>query len=89
MTEEIHHLHPIRLGLSIGIFLMIAYVACLALALIVPDRGLHQPWLQFYPGFSWTPVGVLLGFVESFSYGLFIGVVFGPIYNALNVAGTR
>lgn len=89
MSEQMHHLHPMRLGLSLGIFLTIAYAACLALALIVPDRGLHQPWLQFFPGFSWTPAGIFVGIVESFGYGFFIGVIYGPIYNALKVATAR
>ena len=89
MTDQKRCLRPLRLGLSIGTFLIIAYVACLALALVVPDRGLHQPWLQFYPGFAWTWKGILLGLVESFAYGFFTGVVFAPIYNMFNVEGSR
>lgn len=89
MTEQTKCLRPVRLGLSIGTFLIIAYLACLALALIFPDRGLHQPWLQFLPGFTWTWQGILLGLVENFAYGFFTGVVFAPIYNMFNVAGSR
>ena len=89
MTDQVHYLRPIRLGLSIGTFLIIAYVGCLALAFIVPDRGLHQPWLQFLPGFAWTAAGILLGLVESFGYGFITGVIFAPIYNVFNVEATR
>jgi len=89
MNEHTHYLRPIRLGLSIGTFLIVAYVACLALAFVVPDRGLHQPWLQFLPGFTWTWPGILLGVVESFGYGFLTGVVFAPIYNVFNVEGSR
>jgi hypothetical protein len=89
MTEHQHSLHPIRLGLSLGTFLIIAYVACLALSLVVPDRGLHQVWLQLYPGFSWTLRGVLLGLVESFVYGFFGGLIFALIYNAFNIVDDR
>jgi len=89
MTKQTHYLRPIRLGLSIVTFMIIAYIGCLALALIVPDRGLHQPWLQFLPGFTWTLTGILLGIVESFAYGFFTGVIFGPIFNMFNVAGSR
>jgi hypothetical protein len=89
MTERTYRLRPVRLGLSIGTFLIIAYLACLALALIVPDRGLHQPWLQFLAGFTWTWQGILLGLIESFAYGFFTGVVFGPIYNRFDVVASR
>lgn len=89
MTEQIYRLNPIRLGLSVGTFLIVAYLACLALARVFPDRGLHQPWLQFLPGFTWTVKGIVLGLVESFAYGFFTGVVFGPIYNMYDVAGSR
>ena len=89
MSEQTHYLRPMRLGLSIGTFLIIAYIGCLALALVVPDRGLHQPWLQFLPGFTWTLTGILLGLVLSFTYGFFSGVIFAPIYNVFKAEGTR
>jgi hypothetical protein len=87
MTERT--LRPVALGLSLGTFLIIGYLACLALALIVPDRGLHQPWLQFLPGFAWTAQGILTGLVLSFIYGLVAGIVFAPIANffGINRAG--
>ena len=61
-----------------------AYLACLALALIWPDGNLHKPWLQFFPGFAWTWLGILIGLVESFVYGFFSGIIFAPIYNFYN-----
>jgi hypothetical protein len=72
-----HNLRPVQLGLSLGTFLFVAYLACLALALILPDGGLHRPWLQFYPGFDWT--------VESFIYGFAAGIVFAPIANFFGI----
>ena len=81
MTEAHHALRPLQLGLSLGTFLAIAFLACLALVLVVPDQTLHQPWFQFFVGFSWTWQGILLGLVESFVYGLVSGLVFAPIYN--------
>jgi hypothetical protein len=89
MSEQSRYLRPIRLGLSIGTFLIVGYLGCLALALVVPGRGLHQPWLQFLPGFTWTWAGILFGLAESFAYGFFTGVVFAPIYNMFNVEGSR
>ncbi len=36
------------------------------------------------PGFKWlTLTGFLIGLVESFLYGIYAGLVFVPIYNAL------
>jgi len=90
MIGRSNSLRPFRLGLSLGTFFVVAYLACLASALIVPDRALdqdralHQVWLQFHPGFSWTLPGMLIGLVEAFVYGLFSGIVFGPIYNVFN-----
>jgi 2TM family of unknown function (DUF5676) len=79
-------LRPVQLGLSLGTFHLVAYLACLALAIIVPDRGLHQAWLQFLPGFAWTPLGMFIGVVESFVYGLAAGLVFAPIANFFGIA---
>jgi len=86
MNEQSISLRPVQLGLSLGTFLVVGYLACLALAIVVPDRGLHQVWLQFYPGFAWTPLGMLIGLVESFVYGLVAGLVFAPIANFFGVA---
>jgi len=86
MNEPSCRLRPIQLGLSLGTFLLVGYLACLALALIVPDRGLHQPWLQFFPGFAWTPQGIVLGAVLSFVYGLVTGIVFAPIANFFGIS---
>lgn len=84
MSTEYRALRAIPLGLSLATFLAISYLACLALALVVPDRGLHGPWLQFFVGFSWTWQGIAIGLVESLAYGFFAGVVFAPIYNYFN-----
>ncbi len=84
MTAESHTLRPIPLAFSLATFLAIGYLACLALALIVPDRGLHTAWLQFFVGFSWSWPGIVIGLVESLVYGFVVGIVFAPIYNFFN-----
>jgi hypothetical protein len=84
MTADSRALRPMPLALSLATFLLVGYVACLLLGLIVPDRGLHAAWLQFYPGFAWTPIGILIGLVESVIFGLIVGLVFAPIYNFYN-----
>ena len=84
MNTQTCALRPMGLALSLGTFLVVGYLACLALALIFPDRGLHQAWLQFFPGFAWTWPGILIGLVESFAYGFVSGLVFAPIFNYFN-----
>jgi hypothetical protein len=86
MNEHSISLRPLQLGLSLGTSIFVFYLACLALSIIVPDRGLHQAWLQFYPGFAWTPLGMLIGAVEGFVYGLVAGLVFAPIANFFGIA---
>ena len=81
MNEHSFSLRPLQLGLTLGTFLVLWYLACLVAAIFIPDRGLHQAWLQFYPGFAWTPLGILIGAVEAFVYGLVTGLVFAPIAN--------
>ena len=81
MTAHPQALHAKPLAFSLATFFAVTYLACVALALVVPDGGLHAPWLQFYPGFAWTWAGIALGLVESIVYGLFAGAVFAPIYN--------
>ena len=69
-------------GMSLGLLLAISYVLCVALGLVWWDAGLHQPWLQFLPGFKWLSPGTfLLGLVESFAYGWYVALVFVPLFN--------
>ena len=86
MNEHYISLRPLQLGLSLGTFLVLWYLACLVAAIFIPDRGLHQAWLQFFPGFVWTPLGMLIGVVESFVYGFFPGLLFAPVANFFGIA---
>ncbi len=70
---------------SLGIFGAVTFVVCVLYGLIAPEslhmsRGLEVA----LPGFRWLTVfGFLLGLVESFLYGVYAGLVFVPIYNAV------
>lgn len=71
---------------SLGIFAAISFVLCVIYGLAVPAR-LHAPELleALLPAFKWlTFPGFVLGLLESFLYGAFVGLVFVPIYNALS-----
>lgn len=75
----------IPMGLSLSLLSAISYVLCIALGLVWRDAGLHQPWLQFLPGFTWLDWGsFFLGLVESFAYGWYVALVFTPLFNFLN-----
>jgi hypothetical protein len=85
LESTVRRLRLMPVGMSLGLLLAISYVLCVALGLIWWDAGLHQPWLQFLPGFSWlSPGPFLLGLVESFAYGWYVAVVFVPLFNFFN-----
>jgi hypothetical protein len=72
----------VALGCSLSIFALLTYSLCVALMLVIPDQGLHRPWLQFLPyfrGLNWS--SYLIGLAEVFVYSWYIALVFAPIYN--------
>src|SRR5215813_669413 len=73
----------IPLAVSLSAFFAISYVFCILLGTIGGwDWGLHQPWLQFLPGFTWlTWPSFFLGLVESIAYGWYVALLFGGLYN--------
>ena len=85
IAGSIRRLRLVPVGMSVGLLFAISYVLCIALGLIWWDAGLHQPWLQFLPGFTWLSPGTfLLGLVESFAYGWYVALVFVPLFNFFN-----
>ena len=85
LDTRVQRLRLVPVGMSIGLLFSISYVLCVALGLIWWDAGLHQPWLQFLPGFTWLSPGTfLLGLVESFVYGWYVALVFVPLFNFFN-----
>jgi 2TM family of unknown function (DUF5676) len=71
---------------SLGIFTAISFVLCVIYGLIVP-LSLHQmaSFLEMVlPAFKWlTFWGFCLGLIKSFLWGIYVGLVFVPIYNFL------
>ena len=70
---------------SLGLFGAVTFVVCVLYGLIVPESLHMRAFLESaLPGFEWlTPGGIALGLVESFLYGVYAGLVFTPIHNAL------
>lgn len=72
---------------SSGLFLAISYVLCVLYGLAVPERlhGMKAFLESVLPAFRWLTIGgFVLGLIESFLYGVYIGVVFVPVYNFMN-----
>lgn len=76
-----HRLYWRDVGLAMGAFLAITYVACVAYDLLF-DQQMYEVWLKLLPGFTWlTWQSFLLGLLQSFLYGMYFGLVFVPLYN--------
>ena len=73
----------VTLGLSLSVFFVISYVICIAGYLLLPGFPVqHEALSSLLPGFKLlTWQSYFLGLVESFIWGWYIALVFGPIYN--------
>ncbi len=81
-TRHIPRMPVIAFGLSLGIFLAITFVLCVAFDLLFPGLAMYQTWLKLLPGFTWLSwPSFFLGLVESFAYGWYVALVFAPLYN--------
>jgi hypothetical protein len=73
----------VTLGLSLSVFFVISYLICVLGYLVFPGLPIEYAALSiFLPGFellSWR--SYFLGLVESFVWGWYIALVFGPLYN--------
>lgn len=73
----------VALGMALGLFFAITYLACVLFYVIFPDAVLnHAVLVLFLPGFKlldWP--SFLLGLLESFGYGWYAALVFAPLYN--------
>ncbi len=73
------------LAWSLGLFLLVSYLLCVVYGLVTPEiLHMHEFLETVLPGFRWlTLPGFLLGLAESYLYGVYGGIVFGKIYNAV------
>ncbi len=72
----------LALGMSMSSFLAVTYVLCVLFDIWFPALAMNPLWAPLLPGFTWlTWTGFFLGLVESFAYGWYIAVIFGPFYN--------
>jgi uncharacterized protein DUF5676 len=73
----------IPLGQALSAFFILSYTICILGYLLFPGMPVkHESLAIFLPGFtllSWHTF--FLGLIESFIWGWYIALVFGPIYN--------
>lgn len=78
-----HFIPVLALGMALSLSLVISYVLCVLGYLFFPNVPIeHTALALFLPGFtllSWP--SFFLGLVESFGWGWYVALVFGPIYN--------
>ena len=68
--------------MSLGIFLAVTFVLCVLFDLWFPEAAMYETWLKLLPGFTWlTWPSFFLGLAESFAYGWYIALIFGPLFN--------
>jgi hypothetical protein len=71
------------LGMSLSLFCLVSYVLCVISYLVFPGLPItHAALGMFLPGFellSWP--SFFLGLAESFAYGWYVALIFGPLYN--------
>lgn len=69
-----------KVGLTLGILSLSLFFVCMAWGSLLGTaalKDLHVQLMQiFYPGFSFAVAGIILGAIEAFVYGWFIGVVY-------------
>ena len=73
----------LALGMGLSLFLAVSYVLCVLGYLLFPSLPIeHSALAIFLPGFtllSWQ--SFFLGLAESFGWGWYVALVFGPLYN--------
>lgn len=81
-VQAIPRIPVIALGMSLGLFLAITFILCVGFDLLFPDQAMYQSWLRLLPGVTWLSwSSFFLGLAESFGYGWYVALIFGPLYN--------
>ncbi len=69
-------------GFALACFLAITYVLCVGFDLVFPGQAMYTTWMKLLPGFKWLTWGsFFLGLIESFAYGIYVALIYCPLYN--------
>lgn len=83
-------LHVVALGMSLGLFLAATFALCIGFDLLFPGLAMYENWQRLLPGFTWLSWrSFFLGLVESFAYGWYVALIFGPLYNFFTARSSR
>lgn len=68
---------------SLGVFAAFSFLLCVLWGLVMPEALHMKVFLEaVLPAFRWLSLGTfLLGLVESFLWGAYVGLVLIPIHN--------
>jgi hypothetical protein len=74
-----------RLGVALGAFLAVTYLACSIWDGVFSSWAMHGAWEDLLPGFTWWSWGsFFLGLVESFAYGFWFALILPAVRWALH-----
>lgn len=69
-------------ALSLGLFFDVSFVLCVLWGLAIPQFHVNRVLEAIIPGFTWlTPQSFVLGLVWSALVGVYVAVVFVPVFN--------
>ena len=81
-----HRISIFGFGLSLSLFFAITFALCVGFDLLFPQYAMHEAWHGLLPGFVWiSGCAFFLGLVETFIYGWYVALIFGPLYNMFAV----
>ena len=82
-THVAQFIPVLALGMGLSAFFSITYILCVLGYLFFPSLPIeHSALATLLPGFtllSWP--SFFLGLLESFGWGWYVSLVFGPLYN--------
>ena len=70
-------------AVSLGCWMAATFTICVLGGVIAPGLPIpHRTLELLLPGFTWISLGsFVLGFVETFLYGVYAGLLFVPLHN--------
>ena len=74
----------LKVGMATSLFFLITYVICVVGYLILPEWLMipHNSLELFLPGFKLLTFGsFVLGAIEAYVFGWYVGALFGALYN--------
>lgn len=87
-VRNVPRIPVLALGISLSVFLALTYVICVIFDLWFPEHAMYRVWAPLLPGFTWISwPSFLLGLVETFGYGWYVALVFGPLFNFFAARG--